>query len=152
MKAIYETRYARIGETAEHYGATRITNTVVAKHWAATSLSGYFDERADQEEILVVLLNTKLAPKRIVGVTRGTLDATLVSPREIFRPAIQDAAYAIILVHQHPSGDPTPSTADIDVTRRVRKAGEILGIQLIDHLIIGCGSGSVVSICEQASF
>lgn len=149
MKAIFETRYARIGEASAHYGTTRITSTECGKLWAAGLLGEYFDERADQEEMLVAILDTKLAAKRIVRVTRGTLDASIVHPREVFRPAIQDAASAILLVHQHPSGDPTPSKADLDVTRRIKEAGTILGIPLIDHIVVGCGTGRAVSILES---
>lgn len=148
MKAIYETRYARIGETTEHYGGVKINGTDIAKQWAANSLAGYFDDRADQEEMLVVLMDTQLKPKRIVRITRGTLNASLVHPREVFRPAIQDSASSIMLVHQHPSGDVTPSREDIAVTQRIREAGQLIGIELIDHLIVGCGTGLVTSIRE----
>ena len=70
-------------------------------------------------------------------ITVGTLDASLVHPREVFRAAIKDAASSIILVHNHPSGDPTPSGADIDVTNRLTESGKLLGIDVLDHIVLG---------------
>lgn len=69
-------------------------------------------------------------------ITVGTLNQSLAHPREIFRPAILDAAKAIILVHNHPSGDSTPSEKDLELTERIRKAGKILGIELLDHIVL----------------
>jgi DNA repair protein RadC len=69
-------------------------------------------------------------------LSRGALDATLVHPREVFRTALLTNARHVLVGHNHPSGDPTPSAADLDVTRRLVRAGEILGLDLVDHLII----------------
>ena len=69
-------------------------------------------------------------------VSQGTLTASLVHPREVFRPALREAAAAIVLVHNHPSGDPTPSREDREVTRRLAEAGEILGVRVLDHIVI----------------
>ena len=69
-------------------------------------------------------------------ISRGTLNASLVHPREVFRPAILASAAAIILVHNHPSGDPEPSDEDVSLTKRLVKAGEILGIEVLDHLVV----------------
>lgn len=68
-------------------------------------------------------------------VSSGLVNRTLVHPREVFRPAIQDNATAIIIAHNHPSGDTTPSTDDKDVTRRIKQAGDIIGIRVLDHII-----------------
>ena len=79
---------------------------------------------------------------RVIGevlITRGILDASLIHPREVFRPAIVRSAAGIILVHNHPSGDPTPSKADIEMTREVQAAGERLGIVLHDHVVVSKG-------------
>jgi DNA repair protein RadC len=89
------------------------------------------------EEFHVVLLNTQNEVIRSLQVTRGTLDASLVHPREVFRSAISEAAASVILVHNHPSGDPTPSAEDRAVTRQLREAGEIIGIEVLDHVIVG---------------
>ncbi|MEO5510453.1 MAG: DNA repair protein RadC [Longimicrobiales bacterium] len=90
-----------------------------------------------QEEFRVLLLNTQHAVVRDLLVTRGTLDTSLVHPREVFRAAVAEASSAVILVHNHPSGDPTPSAEDRDVTRQLAEAGRIIGIPVIDHVVIG---------------
>jgi len=90
-----------------------------------------------QEEFLVLLLNTQHAVMRELLVTRGTLDTSIVHPREVFRPAIAESAAAVILVHNHPSGDPTPSPEDQEVTKQLAAAGQLIGIPVLDHIVIG---------------
>ena len=90
-----------------------------------------------QEEFRCLILNTQHAVIRELVVTRGTVDTSLIHPREVFRAAVADAASAVILVHNHPSGDPTPSREDRDVTRQLVEAGKIVGIPVIDHIIVG---------------
>lgn len=80
-------------------------------------------------------------------VSRGTADKTFLHPREIFRHAIRFGAVSVIVAHNHPSGDPTPSDEDIEETKRLRDAGELVGIPLDDHVVIGCG-GKHVSIMQ----
>ena len=89
------------------------------------------------ETFQVILLNTRRRLIRIQEVSQGTLDTILVHPREVFRPAIAAGAAAIILAHNHPSGDPTPSEADIKVTRDLIRAGQLLKIEVLDHIILG---------------
>ena len=91
------------------------------------------------EEFRVLLLNTQHAVLREVTVTRGILDGSIVHPREVFRSAIAEAAAAIVLVHNHPSGDPTPSAEDRSVTRQLADAGTLVGIPVLDHVVIGDG-------------
>ena len=91
------------------------------------------------EEFRVLLLNTQHAVLREETVTRGILDGSIVHPREVFRPAIAEAAAAVLLVHNHPSGDPTPSGEDRAVTRQLAEAGRLVGIPVIDHIVIGDG-------------
>src|SRR5215472_9680337 len=90
------------------------------------------------ETFQVLLLNTR---RRLIGepvkISDGTLDTILVHPREVFKPAISANAAAIVLTHNHPSGDPTPSEADIKVTRDLIRAGQLLKIEVLDHVIIG---------------
>jgi DNA repair protein RadC len=86
------------------------------------------------ERFLVVLLDGRHRVLRQELVSQGTLTASLVHPREVFRPALREAAAALILVHNHPSGDPTPSREDREVTARLRRAGEILGVPVLDGL------------------
>jgi len=90
-----------------------------------------------QEEFRVLLLNTQHAVLREVVVTRGILDASVVHPREVFRTAVSESAAAVLLVHNHPSGDPTPSPEDREVTRQLSDAGRVLGIPVLDHVVVG---------------
>lgn len=101
---------------------------------------------AKQEEFHIVTLDTKLQPIQSHQITIGTLDASLVHPREVFKAAIRDSSAAILLVHNHPSGDPTPSRQDREITERLKKAGEILGVQVIDHIIVA--KNSAISLAE----
>jgi DNA repair protein RadC len=89
------------------------------------------------ECMIVLMLNTRRRVKGHQFVSIGTMDTILVHPREVFRCAIVAAAAAIVLIHNHPSGDPTPSEADIKVTRDLIRAGQLLKLELIDHIIIG---------------
>lgn len=89
------------------------------------------------ENFQVVLLNTRRKLLRIEHISQGTLDSILVHPREVFKPAIAANAAALVLAHNHPSGDPTPSEADIKVTRDLIRAGQLLKIEVLDHVIIG---------------
>lgn len=91
----------------------------------------------DKEHFWVMGCDTKLNVKFIELVTLGTLDASLVHPREVFRLAIMKGVSAIVVAHNHPSGEVTPSNEDKLVTNRLRDAGRILGIQLLDHVIVG---------------
>ena len=148
MKAVFETRFAKVGETEQHYRASCIKCSDDAKKFASEHLTGYFSDKRDAEEFLVVNLDTQHRPIRIVRVTRGTLNASLVHPREVFRAAIVDAAAAIILAHNHPSGDPTPSQEDIATTSRLKQAGDIVGIRVLDHIVVG---EYCVSLAERGS-
>ena len=89
------------------------------------------------ESFQVVLLNTRRRLIRVEKISQGTLDTILVHPREVFKLAIAANAAAMVLVHNHPSGDPTPSEADIKVTRDLIRAGQLLKIEVLDHVIIG---------------
>ena len=90
-----------------------------------------------QESMKLLLLNTK---SRLIGetdISRGTVNSAVVSPRELFVEALQKDAVSIILLHNHPSGDPTPSRQDILMTKKVCEAGRMIGVELLDHIIIG---------------
>ena len=99
-----------------------------------------------QEEFHIVTMDTKNQVIDCHQVTVGTLDASLVHPREVFRRAIKDAASSIILTHNHPSGDPTPSREDIAVTDRLTDVGKTIGIDVLDHIVLGKDKG--ISIRE----
>lgn len=99
----------------------------------------HFFERlrgCQQERFLVLLLDGRHRVMHEVLISQGTLTASLVHPREVFREAVRHAAAALILVHNHPSGDPTPSAEDRTVTERLLAAGELIGIRVLDHVIV----------------
>jgi len=112
----------------------------ITKITCAKDVFNLFHERLKdekQENFYVLMLDTK---NNIIGerlITKGILDASIVHPREIFRPAIKSSASKIILVHNHPSGDPSPSPEDTAITKQIEKAGEELQIKVLDHVIIG---------------
>lgn len=96
------------------------------------------DMRHEKQEIMkLLMLNTKT---RLIGetdISKGTVNASLITPRELFIEALQKNAVAIIILHNHPSGDPSPSREDLLITERIQKAGGLIGIDLLDHIIIG---------------
>lgn len=104
----------------------------------AEYLRGILQDRT-QEHLVVMFLNTKNMVIKHKTVFVGSLDASIVHPREIFREAVRLSSATIIVAHNHPSGDPTPSQEDIRVTKRLVEAGRIMGIELLDHIIVGEG-------------
>ncbi|WP_315078390.1 DNA repair protein RadC [uncultured Clostridium sp.] len=90
-----------------------------------------------QEILKVIFLNTKNIVIGTKDVFKGSLNTSIVHPREIFKEAVNKSSAKIIISHNHPSGDPTPSKEDINITLRIKECGEIMGIQLLDHIIIG---------------
>lgn len=103
----------------------------------ADSLMREFMADADREQFCVACLNTKNEPTCISTVSIGTLNSSLVHPREIFKVALMANANSILLFHNHPSGNPTPSKEDLEVTKRLYEAGQVMGIEVMDHIIIG---------------
>ena len=101
---------------------------------------------AMREQFHITTLTTKNQVINSHHISTGTLDASLVHPREVFRPALRDAASSILLIHNHPSGDPTPSREDFSVTRRLKEAGKVLGIDVLDHIVVA--RDGIVSIEE----
>jgi DNA repair protein RadC len=100
-----------------------------------------------KEYFLVLLLDGKNRIIRRVQVSEGSLNQSIVHPREVFSPAVKESAAAMILVHNHPTGDPAPSQEDIAITRRLKEAGEIMGIRVLDHIIVG--DGEYLSFVER---
>lgn len=96
-----------------------------------------FLDELDREQLIVVSLDTKNQPTSINVASIGSLNSSIVHPREVFKVAILSNANSIIIAHNHPSGDPTPSKEDISITQRLKEAGKLIGIDLIDHIIIG---------------
>ncbi len=103
-------------------------------------IAGYYMEsmsRLEQEEMHLIFLDTKNRRIQDVLLTKGTVNASLVSPRELFIEALRYCAVHVVMIHNHPSGDPAPSAEDIAITKKVKEAGELLDILLLDHIIIG---------------
>lgn len=90
-----------------------------------------------KEHFLALLLDSRNRLLRSAEISVGSLDASIVHPREVFKEAIAESASRLILVHNHPSGDPKPSEADVEITKRLAAAGKILGLEILDHVIIG---------------
>ncbi len=127
----------RIAALSDRSAAPRITSAADAIDFCLRHFARLASD-ARQEEFHVVTLDTKNQVIDTHQITVGTLDASLVHPREVFRPAIKDAAASVILVHNHPSGDATPSA----VTRRLESAAELLHIRVLDHIVLGSSSAT----------
>lgn len=104
----------------------------------------------DREHFIVMCLDTKNQPTALNICHIGCLNSALVHPREVFKPAILSNAASIMVGHNHPSGNPEPSEADIKMTRRLEEAGDLMGIRLLDHLIIG--EDTYISLKERGNF
>lgn len=115
------------------------------------NLVGKILEESDREQMIAVLVDTKNGVIGLHVVSVGDLSSAVVHPREVFKAAILANAASLILAHNHPSGDPAPSPEDIAVTKRIAEAGELLGIELLDHVVIG-DAGRFVSLKERGYF
>ena len=124
-----------VKESSFHYLARQILSPNGAYQMIKEQLEGL-----DREQFIIACLNTKNEPTNITLVSVGSLNKAIVHPREVFKTAILSNAASIMAFHNHPSGDATPSDQDIQLTHRLVEAGELLGIKLLDHLIIGDSS------------
>jgi len=113
----------------------------------AAALAMTYMQDLDREHLIVILLNAKSDIIGINTVAIGGLNTTYVPMREVLKPALLANASAIIVAHNHPSGDPTPSPEDVSITRRIVDAGNLLGIDVLDHVV--CGEGRWVSLRER---
>ena len=109
----------------------------------------YHDRLRDRKKelFLALLLDSKNRVLREVRVSEGSLTASIVHPREVFVPVVRESAAAVLFVHNHPSGDPTPSREDLEITTRLQEAGTLMGVRVLDHIIIG--SGGYVSFVDR---
>lgn len=114
----------------------------------AAPLGRMFLEESDREKLIVCCLDTKNQPLSVNVASIGSLNSSIVHPREVFKVAVLSNAASIIIFHNHPSGDTAPSTEDINITKRLKEAGNIIGIELLDHIIIG-SEGNSCSLKEQ---
>lgn len=130
----------RVGEaTLEEYGAARTvldTPQSIYDFWQAVIIPKPEFE-AEKENLIVILLDTKLRPKGYHLVALGSLNECVAHPREIFRSVIVASAYGFVLSHNHPSGDPSPSSADRQLTAKLREGAALLQINFLDHVVIG---------------
>lgn len=151
LKGIGKVKAIQIGCVVEL--SRRIAKTSACQKLKLTSpstVANYFMEdmrHEEREQLILLLMNGKnmLIHEKILSI--GTVNASLVSTREIYIEALKYQAVSVMLIHNHPSGDPTPSKEDILVTRRVKEAGNLIGVSLIDHIIIG--DNRYVSLKEQ---
>ncbi len=140
IKGIGPSKAMQILTIAELQKRVNQSKNPVKKISCAKDVFDLFHERLKdkkEEHFYVLLLDTK---NNIIGeqlISKGILDASIIHPREVFKPAIKNSASKIILVHNHPSGDPSPSQADLDITEKLMKAGEEIGIKVLDSVILG---------------
>lgn len=141
-------RLCCIGELSRRMAASQAPKT--RRFYSPSDIADFYMERLRQQEqecVWCLMLDTKNGFLGERMISMGTVNASLLSPREIFFAALSCRAVSIALVHNHPSGDPTPSREDFAATRKIREAGEILGIRLLDHIVIG--DGCYESVCEE---
>ena len=131
------SQLAAVFEVGNRLARERYDGRVIDSPEAIHELLGAEMRALRQESLRSVLLDTRGKLLRVVEITRGTVNESLAHPREIFQPAITQSATSFILVHNHPSGDPSPSSADISLTRRLRDASQLMEIEMKDHIIIG---------------
>lgn len=117
----------------------------------AAELLNHFLLDNDREQMVVISLNSKNEPINMSLVSVGSLSTAIAHPREIFKIAVKSNANTLLLGHSHPSGNTTPSGADIDITQKLIEAGEVIGIPVLDHLIIG-GQDNFISMKEEGYF
>ncbi len=129
---------ACLAELSKRMARTRLSERIIFS--SPEEIAGYFMEEMrhkEQEELYVLMMDGKNRLLYETSLFKGTVNASLVSPREIFIEAMKHQAVTIALLHNHPSGDPSPSREDVLITRRIRDTGELVGIPLLDHVIIG---------------
>ncbi len=133
----------RLVESIPLYSKTQVTSPESAIDLLSEDMRSY-----DRELVYILNLTTKGQVINVNLVSMGSLNNAIVTPREIFKSAILSNASGIILLHNHPSGDPTPSREDYAVTQRIGECGELLGIRMLDHIIVG-GEGRYYSFMEH---
>ncbi len=140
LLALFELARRFAGETLPP-GARFTSSEEVFRH--------YHERLRDRrkEVFLALLLDSKNRVLREVQVSEGSLTASIVHPREVFAPVVRESAAAVLFVHNHPSGDPTPSREDLEITGRLQEAGILMGVRVLDHIIIG--SDSYVSFVDR---
>ena len=142
IKGIGPSKAMQVLAIAEITKRCNFSKKPIKKITRANDVFDLFHERLKdekQEHFYVLMLNNMNYIVEEKLISKGILDKTLIHPRELFRHAIKNSVSKIILVHNHPDGDPTPSTNDLEITEELAKAGNIIGIKIVDHVIIGKG-------------
>lgn len=135
-------------ELARRYGRVELDQG--ARYTCSEEVYSHFHQRLRdyrKEVFIALLLDSKNRVLREVQISEGSLTASIVHPREVFVPVVRESAAAVLFVHNHPSGDPTPSREDLEITDRLRQAGELMGVRVLDHIIIG--NGRYVSFVDR---
>jgi len=127
----HRTKLVKEGKESGNVQVSPLSNPEAAYEYAR---DGFQDK--DREMFVAILLNTKNLPIGVNLVSVGGLDHSVAHPREVFKAAILASAHAIILAHNHPSGDPTPSAEDFRITKTLKEVGKIVGIDVVDHIIV----------------
>jgi DNA repair protein RadC len=149
LRQTRENRLAIYKVSLVRDGSLPVDRTQVITPQAMADLMRAYLGDVDREHFVVVLLDQQLKPIGINTVSVGNLTSALVHPREVFKPAILANAASIIVGHNHPSGDVQPSGEDKELTLKLKGAGVLLGIPLVDHVIVGDGTGQMLSLREQ---
>ncbi len=137
-----------VGELARRFATTALPSG--KRYTSSLEVFQHFHERLrdrKKEVFLALLLDSKNRVLREIQVSEGSLNASIVHPREVFGPVVRESAAAVLFVHNHPSGDPTPSREDLELTSRLRDAGTLMGVRVLDHIIIG--SERYMSFADQ---
>jgi DNA repair protein RadC len=136
MKRI-QVSFERVVLVKEKVGRYELPRAILDPQDAYNAIKTITNVQEEAQEVFgVLILNTKNKIVAVHEVSRGTLNSSLIHPREVFKPAVLHNAATIICFHNHPSGDPKPSEEDIEVTKRLVEAGKILGIEVLDHIIV----------------
>jgi DNA repair protein RadC len=146
MKSIQIVKIQMIKESRMAYDYGIINGPVVI----AEIFSKYIGN-ADREFAVLACLDSKNKINSISTISIGSLNTGIITPREVFKTAILSNSASVVVCHNHPSGDPTPSREDIEITQRLAEAGQILGIDVIDHIILG-DEGKFISLKEKDYF
>jgi DNA repair protein RadC len=133
-----QVSFERVVLVKEKVGSYELPREIRSPEEAYNAIRIITNVQGEAQEVFgILILNIKNKIVAVHEISRGTLNSSMVHPREVFKPAVLHNAAAIICFHNHPSGDPEPSREDIEITERLKNAGEILGIPVYDHIIVG---------------
>lgn len=132
-----------LGAYATHMAIPKVGNALGIRDWFLRTT-----DTLEMEEVWIVAVDAKNRPYQKVFISRGSLSASLIHPREVFAPLIRGRAHGFFLIHNHPSGDSTPSAEDVDITRRLMSVANLIGLRFLDHVVIGKG-GNYTSLEER---